>query len=560
MPTTGEDDGTDATGTDAPNVLVIICDDLGYGDLSCHGNTVVQTPAIDDLHGESTRFTRFYGGPVCSPSRASLMTGRYHHRTGITDTWKGRSMMFGDEVTLAEQLGRAGYATGLFGKWHLGDNAPMRPEDQGFDETLYHRGGGLEQPGNLPEGGGYVDPVLTQNGDRVAQEGYCTDIFGQATAEFIEDAAGDGSPFFAMLATNAPHVPLHVPDDAAQPYRERGCNDRRARIYGMISNIDENVARVLDTLERTGQADDTIVVFTSDHGPQPVCPDQHGDGTILRYNRGLRGSKNGVYEGGIRVPCFVRWPGGDIPGGVDAPALGHFVDLFPTLLEAADAPIPSDRTIDGESRLPLLRGDPESADDPTGERHVFLQWHRGDRDELHRHTAVVGQRWKLVNGTELYDLQADPGEQRNLAATRPERVRALREAYEAWYADVTGDREGMPRIDVGSAAEDPTLLTRQDWRGTTGGWTESTDQGHWEVTCSESASFDIEVRFDPLGDEGEVHFFSESVHRQARATPEADCVTFEGVTIGAGTGTIRAWATDGETRHGARYVDLAFRE
>jgi hypothetical protein len=329
----------------------------------------------------------------------------------------------------------------------------------------------------------------------------------------------------------------------------------------MISNIDENVGRVLDALERTGQAEDTIVVFTSDHGPQPVCPDQNGAGTITRYNAGFRGSKGTVYEGGIHVPCFVRWPGGDVPAGEDTAALSHFVDLFPTLLEAAGGDVPNDRVIDGVDRLPILRaasdGDTTSNDE---DRRVFLQWHRGDRDELHRHTAVVGQRYKLVNGSELYDLQADPGEQRNLAAEWPERVQDMREVYEAWFADVTGERDAMPRMDVGSRAEDPTLLTRQDWRATTGGWKEPTDQGLWEIECSERAAFDVEVHFDPLGDDGEVHVVANGDHRRAHATPEADLVTFEDVAIETGRGTIQAWASTEETRHGARYVDLTFRE
>jgi arylsulfatase A-like enzyme len=478
------------------------------------------------------------------------MTGRYHYRTGITDTWEGRSMMHGDEVTLAERLGAAGYDTGLFGKWHLGDNAPMRPEDQGFDEALYHRGGGLCQPGNIP-GNGYFDPTLTHNGEREAHEGYCTDIFGEATAEFVAAHADSDDPFFAYLATNAPHVPLQVPDDAAAPYRERGCNDRRARIYGMISNIDANVGRVLDTLEETGQAENTIVVFTSDHGPQPVCPGRFGDDAILRFNGGRRGEKNTVYEGGINVPCFVRWPD-RIPAGRDLDDVTHFIDLFPTLLAAGDGTVPADRPIDGENILGRLRG----AGSADADRRIVCQWHRGDTPELHRNVAVVGERYKLVDGVELYDLQEDPGEQRDLAAERPELVRELRAVYEAWFADVTGERDERPRIDVGSRAENPTLLTRQDWRDAQRGWEDPTAMGHWDVTLDEAAVFDVEVRFQPLDIEGTAHLQFGDRHERRSVGGSEGSATFETVQLGPGDGELRAWASDGSDRYGATYVDL----
>lgn len=461
-----------------PNVVLIITDDQGYGDLACHGNPHVKTPNLDRLHAESTRLTRFYVSPVCSPTRASLMTGRYNYRTGVVDTFLGRSMMFPDETTLAELLAANGYATGIFGKWHLGDHYPMRAMDQGFQEALVHYGGGIGQPSD-PPGSGYFDPILQHNGQEKRYTGYCTDIFTSAAIDFVRQHRT--RPFFAYLATNAPHTPLEVMEEAVAPYRAMGLDESTARVYGMITNIDANVGRLLSTLDELGLVEETLVVFLTDNGPQMSEP---------RYAAGMRDQKGTVYEAGIRVPSFWRWPGALAPGR-DVSALSAHIDVVPTILDICGVTPPSGKPMDGVSRLGPLTGRQGSS-----ERTVYLQWHRGDVPEPFRACAAVGSRFKLVDGRELYDLEADPGEARDLAAERPEIVADMRAGYEAWFEAMRTERHfALPRIVVGSDQENPVTLTRQDWRGAEG-WSDH-HSGYWDLEVATSGRYTITLRFPP---------------------------------------------------------------
>lgn len=460
-----------------PNVLLVLTDDQGYGDIGAHGNPVLRTPNLDRLRGESLWFDRFRVSPVCSPTRACLMTGRYNYRTGVVDTFQGRSMMHPDEVTLAEALSARGYATGIFGKWHLGDNYPLRPQDQGFEEVLVHRGGGIGQPSD-PPGSGYFNPVLQQNGRLAQFEGYCTDVFTDAALRFIE--TNRNRPFFAYLATNAPHVPLEIADRWVAPYLGGGLDERVAKVYGMVANADANVGRVLDRLAALGLDNDTVVVFLTDNGPQ-LPPE--------RYNAGMRGAKGTVYEGGIRVPCFVRWPRGLPAGRVDG-AAAH-IDLMPTLLAACGVPAPDGVAFDGRNLLPQLRREA-----PWPDRALYFQWHRGDAPELFRNCAAVSGRYKLVEGRELYDLQTDPAEARDLAGDLPDVLARMREDCAAWFADVGATRGyAPPRIHLGTPHENPVVLTRQDWRGAEG-WRDN-NVGWWEVEVARSGEYDVRVIGSP---------------------------------------------------------------
>lgn len=313
-----------------PNVLLVICDDLAWGDLAAHGNPHTATPHLDALHAVSARCNRHYSGPVCSPARASLMTGRYHYRTRVRDTYCGRSIMDPRERTLAHLLGEAGYHCGLFGKWHLGDCYPSRPIDLGFDECLMHLAGGIGQPGDRPanhygEATCYFDPELVRNGVPEPSQGYCTDVFTDAAIAYIEERQGKG-PWFAKVSYNAPHSPHQVPEEWAAPYHAMGLPERWALVYGMVANIDHNLGRLRETLAATGQADDTIVIFTSDHGP---CGSARDAELGIRWNAGLRAQKGTVYEGGIRVPCLWHGPGIAV-GDVDEAT--HVIDVLPTLV------------------------------------------------------------------------------------------------------------------------------------------------------------------------------------------------------------------------------------
>ena len=491
---------------DSPNIVLIVTDDQGYGDLGFTGNPVIDTPNIDVLAGLGARMTRYYVSPVCAPTRASLMTGRYNYRTRVVDTYRGRSMMEPKEFTLAEALQGAGYATGIFGKWHLGDCHPMRPIDQGFDEMLVHRGGGLAQPSEPIENGRrYTDPILFHNGEQVQTKGFCTDVYYDYAFDFIDRVGGSGKPFFLYLPTNAPHGPYHdVPDDLYQKYKRRDLSpilqgrtndaDRVARICAMIENVDENVGRLREKLDEAGVTENTIVMFMVDNGPN-----------TQRFVGPFRGMKTNVHEGGIRSPLYIQWPARLKPGA-SSDRLSAHIDIMPTLLDAAGIPQPPH--LDGRSFLPLLEG--RSVDWP--DREIVIQTHRGNAPIRRHHFALVTEKWKLVHPTgfgrdampddvpyELYDLSVDPGEIRELAAMHPEIVESLMGRYDAWFDDVCSTRPdnfAPPRIVVGTPHEKITALTLENWRSDAPeragdhGWGKD---GYWLLTFASEKRYDVEL-------------------------------------------------------------------
>ena len=526
-----------------PNIVLFMTDDQGYADMSCHGNPHLQTPNIDRLQKEGCELTQFYVCPVCAPTRACLMTGRYNYRTRAIDTWLGRAMMDTDEVTLAEILRDAGYATGIFGKWHLGDNYPLRSIDQGFAESLVHNGGGIGQPSD-PPGNSYFDPILQHNGEPVKTKGYCTDIFTDAAIKFIE--ANKDKPFFVYLPTNAPHGPFLVAEKYWKPYQAKGLDDRTAKVYGMVQNIDENIGKLLARLEALKLAHNTIFIFLTDNGPNG-----------RRYNCGMRGAKGSVYEGGIRTACFLRWPAKVTPGRKVA-RLGAHVDMLPTLCSAAGAPLPKDVKIDGINLMPLALGLPVKK---WPSRTLFFQWHRGDQPVAFRAAAVRTPRWKLINGNQLYDLGNDPAEKSNVAADHPDVVADLRKRYERWFADVSASRGyAPPRIHLGTPHESPTILTRQDWRGPRAGWGPRS-LGHWEVLVAEKGNFDVRLRFRATRQAGEATFkLAEASLKQTLAKGATSC-TFRNVPLPKGPARLEAWITGvppkPEQTIGVNYVDVS---
>lgn len=524
-----------------PNIVLIMTDDQGYGDVGWHGQTVLRTPHLDRLRREGVELTRFYVSPVCSLTRASLLTGRYSYRTRVVDTYIGRAQMDPGEATLAEVLGRAGYRCGIFGKWHLGDNAPLRARDQGFHTSLLHRGGGIGQPSDPPGGNSYFDPVLFRDDQPVKTKGFCSDVFTDAALEFIE--ANREGPFFAYLAFNAPHVPLEAPAELLKSYlaqlneierpqtdAERRRVETTARVYAMIANIDSNVGRVVAKLQELDLDRRTLVIFLTDNGPQQP-----------RFNAGLRGLKGSVYEGGIRVPFVARLPG-RLPEGrvVNVPA-AH-IDLLPTVLEACGVQPGQEPPLDGRSVWPLCTGAAEG----LPERLLFVQWHRGDVPVAERAFAVMGERWKLVQAQgvaehepyepkfELYDLIDDPSEARDLASTHPEQVELLRKAYMDWFADVCATRGfDPPRIELGGARENPSVLTRQDWRGPRAGWA-ANSLGHWEVTVVEAGTYRIDALLAPLEVEARARLRLGGVDRVEPIPSRARDVHFRDVSLPEG--------------------------
>ena len=544
-----------------PNILFIICDDLAYGDLSCHGNPHVRTPHLDGLYAQSARLTRYGSGQMCTPTRASIMTGRYPCRTGAFDTYLGRSMMHPDEVTLAEVLGEAGYATCLSGKWHLGDCYPMRPEDQGFDEALYHLGGGLGQPANhdYPDSG-YFDPLLMHNGEPERRRGYCTEVFAEHALRFIEDHRE--RPWFSYVAFNAPHSPFQVEVSLAQRFLDAGLPEKWARLYAMVENIDAQVGRLLAKLDDLGCANDTVVVFTSDHGP---CRSASVDDRT-RWNADLRGIKGTMYEGGLRVPCLVRYPG-RFTTGADVDRIANPIDWLPTLAQLAGAEVPTDRAIDGVDLTPLLTGAVSA--EAWAERHLFAQWQRADVPRRGENACVITQGHKLYlhadGETALFDLIADPAEQRDLAESLPDRREDLRRAYDAWFDEVSRTRGSTPeenfappRIVVGHEAAPSVVLSQQDWRTESGEhFKDDTHVGYWLIDVHSAGPFDISVRV-PSGSTSavDVVFAADGVLlRQSRpAEVEGDTVVFRDVTLTPGPTRVDCYRENGTARAGVRFV------
>ncbi|MEM7200160.1 MAG: arylsulfatase [Planctomycetota bacterium] len=479
------------------HVVLILTDDQGYGDYGSMGNAALDTPNLDRLAARAARIERFYVNPVCSATRASLLTGRYAYRTRVVDTWRGRSMMDPDEVTLAEILRERGYRTGIFGKWHLGDNYPLRPRDQGFDECLVHRGGGLAQLSDpLENARRYTNPILVHNGVETATRGYCTDVYFDAALAFIDDAVDSGRPFFTYIAPNAPHNPLHdVPPELLAKYRSRDLSavardgadvDRVARVYAMIDNIDQNVGRLLEHLERRGLTERTLVVFLGDNGPTPG-----------RYVAGLRGHKTSVYEGGIRTPLFLT-QGERYRDQALARSVGAHIDLLPTILGRLGVERPEGVALDGRD---LFEAAAPSA--------LVLQSHRGDVPVAEHQFAVLRRHHKLLRASgfgreqpsaeapfELYDLRADPGEKHNLATEEPELVATLLTEYRRWFADVSAtrpDNYAPPRIVLDAAAEPRCLLTRQDWRAVPNGG--GTGDGMWQLRVPSAQARTVTLLF-----------------------------------------------------------------
>jgi arylsulfatase A-like enzyme len=549
-----------------PNIVLILADDMGYGDLGVHGNRQIRTPQLDRLAAESVELTSFHVSPVCTPTRASLMTGRYNFRTRAIDTFLGRAMMDPAEVTLAEMLSSAGYRTGIFGKWHLGDHYPMRPMDQGFQESLVLWGGGLCQPSDPPEGNSYFNPTLSHNGVNVKTDGYCSDVYTTAAIDFIQ--ANRERPFFVYLPFNCPHSPLQVPDSYFEPYKAAGLKndqapkapraranftlDDQARLYGMITNIDDNIGRLVAKLAELKLSDNTLVIFLTDNGPQQA-----------RYNDGLRGLKGTVYEGGLRVPCFVRWPG-KLSQGKKLSALSAHIDLAPTILAACGVGKPAEVALDGENLWPLLTGEVGEMPD----RALYWQWHRGDVPQVDRACAARRGRYKMVqsNGVpegwkgekkfELFDVVADPLEKQDLASEKPEVLAALLRDYRQWFKDVSSTRGyDPPRIVLGTKHENPVLLTRQDMRVPTGRG-DGTSPGFWEVETRERGEYNVTLLFDAPGKSATARLRIGKLDLERPVAATDTKLTFSGVAIEAGAARLEPEIVTGEAVQGVQYADV----
>ena len=543
-----------------PNVVIIMTDDQGWGDFGHHGNPVLETPALDQLARQSARLTEFYVHPVCTPTRAALMTGRYPQRTRAFDTWVGRAMLDPAEVTIAELMGEAGWATGIFGKWHLGDCYPMRAMDQGFDEALVIRGGGIGQPAD-PEGGEgkYTDPVLFHNGKRVESKGYCTDVYFDAGIKWMRQQHAAKKPFFMYLPTNAPHGPFHdVPMDLYQKYLDKDLaaafvqpdighalpekfdRDKLARIFAMIENVDQNVAKLDKVLNELEIAENTIVIFMDDNGPN-----------TRRAVGGRLGMKASVFEGGVRSPLWVRWPAKlaakDVAGTV-----GANIDVLPTILDACGIEVAAELSLDGRSLLPALTGDGAT----KARKHpLIIQAHRGDVGVRYHNFLLRTAEWKMVNSSgfgrelasvepnfKLFNMRTDSLELNDVAAEHPQVIAELQKQYNAWFDDVSTTRPNNyspPPIIIGHDASPDVTLTRQDWRKLRGaGWSKDS-QGQWLVNVIHRGPYEVRIRTLKNTTTDSVELICGEYRRSKSLPASASEVIFHGVQLPLGTQQLR---------------------
>jgi len=439
-----------------PNVILIMTDDQGYGDLGFHGNNIIKTPNLDQFFEKSVTATNFHVSPTCSPTRGALMTGKYTNRVGTWHTIAGRSMLFEGEQTMPQVFAENGYATGMFGKWHLGDNYPFRPKDRGFQEVVRHGGGGITQ-GPDYWGNDYFDDTYWHNGELQEYEGYCTDVFFTESMRFIEE--NQDKPFFTYIALNAAHGPFHVPEDYYNMYQDEDqLLDRQKRFYGMITNVDDNLKRLEEHLESLGLTENTILIFMTDNGT--AAGFTVNDSQEYGYNAGLRGTKGSEYEGGHRVPFAIRWPDGNIAGGKELGQLLAHIDLLPTLVDLADLSWTGQESVDGKSFAPLLQNENENWEDRTlivdSQRVLSLvKW---------RKSAVMDATWRLVNGKELYNIKKNLSQTKDVAADNPEVVARLRESYERWWGSLQEQKvnERYAYIKAGTKYENPLRISSHD--------------------------------------------------------------------------------------------------
>lgn len=552
-----------------PNVVLVIADDQGYGDIGRHGNAMVRTPHLDRLHDESVRFTRFHVDPTCSPTRAALLTGRYSTRTGVWHTVMGRSLLYRDETTLADVFKANGYRTGIVGKWHLGDTYPLRPQDRGFEHAITHGGGGI---GQTPDfwGNDYFDDHYDVNGVWQPFSGYCTDVFFDEARRFID--ANQGQPFFLYLATNVPHSPHRVPERYQRHYLENGVPREMAAFYGMIENLDKNIGGLRAHLRERGLEENTLFIYMTDNGStfgaRPVPADEP-QATWTRFNAEMRGTKGTEYDGGHRVPFFLRWPARGLGGGANGsraiPQLTGHLDVLPTLIELCGLRFDPPHPLDGRSLVPLLEG---RADD-WPERTLFVHVQRDELPPKWRRSAVMTERWRYVNGAELYDVSVDPRQTRNVASEHPEAVAALRAAYERWWESLQPSLARYEPIVIGAPGHPITRINCMDWHAPLAQipWDQPQIEkmpaanGWWMIEAAEAGRYRFILRHQPA----QAAFPLRAVRARVRVgdeeaviavAPGATEVTID-LELPVGPARLQTWLEEADgTVRGAFFVDV----
>jgi arylsulfatase A-like enzyme len=469
-----------------PNVPFILTDDQGYGDLSLHGNPYVETPNMDAIGWAGAQFNRFYVSPLCAPSRASFLTGRYHLRTGVVSVSNGLEVMNANELTLAELLRQNGYRTGCFGKWHNGEHLPNHPNGQGFEEFFGFCAGHWTN---------YFDTPLEHNGRMEPTNGYITDVLTARAITFMRQHRRE--PFFCYVPLNAPHSPHQVPDRYFQTYKAKGLDDEKAAIYGMVENVDDNIGRLLKTLNDLNLDENTIVIFSTDNGPNGQ-----------RFNAGMKGVKGSVDEGGVRVPFFVRWPGHIKPKTI-RPIAAH-IDLMPTLIDLLGLKNTAEKPFDGVSLAGQLRDENPA---PMPERAIFTHVAQLAKTLSNVPGAIRTEQYRWVRTrqeTGLYAMRTDSLQTTNIAAAHPDLMRQFGQQYDQWFAEVSGSIDMAARpLPIGQGRKRQVLHSHEagfsgnirfaeghgwahDWLTN---WQAPTDQLWWDVDNREAKTYRVAVQY-----------------------------------------------------------------
>ena len=470
--------------SEQPNVIIVFTDDQGYGDLSCHGNPILETPHFDKLHSESVRFDNFHVAPVCTPSRGELMTGLYAMQNKAGMVPAGRNLMRRDIVTMPEVFAANGYATGLFGKWHLGDTYPHRPIDRGFQRVVWHKGWGLASEIEYDNDyyyTRYLDEMEVKYSDR-----FCANLWFDEAMKWMDQQIEAKQPFFSYIALNTPHSPFHALEKDYNKYKGQVEDPNVAHFFGLISNADENFSRLDRWLEKRAIKDDTIIVFMNDNGSS------RGDKI---YNAGMRGKKGSGYEGGHRAICFIRWPNGGFGNPRTVDNLSHITDILPTFADLLEFDVPGTaEPFDGISLKPVLR----NLDTFDNDRKVIVQFGGRVRPEKYYRSCVIWKQWRLNGENELYDIESDPGQTRNVASRHPEIVRELQRHYDAYWCSIEDSIDVVEPIIVGSSVEPYTDLTSNNWvevdfdnRGKVAG--AKSQGGVWQIEAERSGEYLVQL-------------------------------------------------------------------
>lgn len=506
-----------------PNVILIMTDDQGYGDIRSHGNDEIDTPVLDQLAASGARFDRFYVSPVCAPTRGALLTGRYSPRVGVHGVTRGAETMRASEFTIAEMFKSAKYATGIFGKWHNGAHYPQHPNGQGFDEFVGFCAGHWNN---------YFDTTLEHNGQPLKTEGYITDVLTDHAIAFIKE--NRNQPFFCYIPYNAPHSPWQVPDRYYDKYKQRGLDNTIACAYAMVENIDDNIGRLLKVLDQHQLAENTIVLFLTDNGPNSN-----------RYNGNMKGRKGSVDEGGVRVPLFIRYPGKIKPRTLVKPIAAH-IDILPTLAELCSINLPADLKLDGRSLAPLL----DKSETNWASRNLYTFRVRSGTNPKSPNAAVRTERWRAVRnnlkqGWKLYDMLNDPSQKNNIAGKHPEVVKTLSAAFEAQLRDVTKHGSDPIPTEIGhpeasavslpghEALLHPGIKKGVSYHGRAGwandwidNWTKRDSYPYWPVKVVQPGTYQLalDLRYTPeqVGTEFEIEVAGKSIKHKLQAPAKSD--------------------------------------